>query len=96
MTEDKKNKQYLINPIFRSIGAMAGPGAGVYANAEMRRKEINDESVSKENKPANKKIFYNFKILLRNLIFFYFIADIRSDSEIPIEYGKKQIGVDHA
>lgn len=96
MTEDKKNKQYLINPIFRSIGAMEGLGAGVYANAEMRRKEINDESVSKENKPANKKSFYNFKILLRNLIFFYPIADIRSDAEIPIEYGKKQIGVDHA
>lgn len=96
MTEDKKNKQYLINPIFRSIGAMAGPGAGVYANAEMRRKEINDESVSKENKPANKKSFYNFKILLRNLIFFYPIADICFDAEIPIEYGKKQIGVDHA
>ena len=29
MTEDKKNKQYLINPIFRSIGAMACLGAGV-------------------------------------------------------------------
>lgn len=70
MTEDKKNKQYFINPIFRSIGKKTCLGAGVYANADMRRKEINDESVSKENKPANKKSFYNFKIVLGNLIFF--------------------------
>ena len=95
MTEDKKNK-ISYQPDIQINREKDMPWNRHFANADMRRKEINDESVSKENKPANKKSFYHFKILLRNLIFFYPIADIRSDAEIPIEYGKKQIGVDHA